>query len=315
MIMEYFNPAAFKPDVDFKPTGPLAGQIWADRENEYGQLMNMFKENQGLDLTKKNIELEEFMKQSPLRDLEMQAKGATAQGTIQTAVPLAQATLDEIQGRNRLAEGTLQSKISEAATDAYIKKDKRAWDTFIQGHRKAAALAAQADQIAPGWRETGLPAIISSQLDPNDPMDRMILQSGGNSGKVLESIAMSDPKSIQEMAKQRLQNEGQLASTKESAAATRYSSDRSAEWHRAQIQMQQEAKEKNQREEKRMEELWKIVQDKTKPMPKREEAKALLEFMIQRRFSEKQAGAGVGPGFSSQMMGGKGAEAVPKPVQ
>jgi len=58
-----------------------------------------------------------------------------------------------------------------------------------------------------------------------------------------------------------------------------------------------------QKEEQLISQLWDLVQDKTKPMELRQQAKAKLEFILQKRFSEKQAGAGVGAGASQAITG------------
>lgn len=310
--MEYFNPSAFKPEIDFKPTGALAGQIWADREGEYGQLMNMFKQSQQMDMQKKQTELNEFLKASPLRSLQDEAKMQQALGTIQTAIPQAQEEQRTRQLGNQLSEGTLRSKIDEAAAKARQEGNKASMAELRSGLQEAAIFADQADQMAPGWRESGLPAPMAAQLNGSKPWHRILLQSGGNAHRALQVLAQTNEDYIREEMSGKLRNEGseQVALINERSA--NYTADVNDRMRRYVAEQAKEAKENSIKEDAEMRRLYRLSRDTSKSVAERQAAKEELEFIMARRVYENQARAVVSPGYSSEITGlGKGA--IPKP--
>lgn len=323
-MADYFNPASFNPGVDFKPNSALGGMIWAEDRNRYNQLADMFQQGQGYDLAKKGLETSEFFQDAPIRQLGGQAKSAGYQADIETKVPRAHADLRSVLGqneerslKNEATRATQPSAIAKTIADNVAGKSEAEFKDYVTGWQKASGLAAEADQVAPGWRESGnLPVSITSRLDPNDPMMRNIMRAP-NPGKVLAGIVEASPDMIKEMAKLTKQGENSLNVAKEQSRGSLAVANVGAAWHRDLIAAQQGNRAAAAKIEGRIKELTaKAFSNPPTILPgEREE----LNFLLQREFLLRQAGAGVAPGIGASVVGGDmGARmgaATPRPVQ
>ncbi len=69
---DYLNLEAFRPQIDFKPSGMLGGYMWAEQQKDYERLLAQAEEARRMSLDRQRQENSEFMQFAPTRQMTNQ---------------------------------------------------------------------------------------------------------------------------------------------------------------------------------------------------------------------------------------------------
>ncbi|MCR4308363.1 MAG: hypothetical protein NUV80_07480 [Candidatus Berkelbacteria bacterium] len=304
----YYNPSSFHPQTDpgSVPTGASQGYQWATDRNRYNELADMFQQSQQMDLTKQGMELGEFSRNAPYRQQVEQGKGAQGQALSETAVQAAHANL----GKTNQEIAELKQKTEKALIENAKSRRVEDWDAWVEGQKRIVLDQARLKAQYPDWTpDQPLPVAFAASLDPKKPEIATGLRLT-NPGAFFTAMAQISPASIEARIKAKEDFKKQAASDASRLAGTKYTADKSTEWHRAATKM---AKDKAADQKKWDQELMSLIDKETKGAASVPEQKK-LNMMLLIKFSEKQAGAGVGAGTTAAFVPGQGIP-VPGAVQ